>query len=146
MPTVRRSRPGDGSRLEEIQQAALAEPWPAVLEAALADGPVLRVVETDRPVGYAVALATEDPLAYVPEIAVDPAEHGQGYGTALLRGLLADLQAAGVERVRLTARASDRRARQFYARRGFAVVDRVAEHFDAEDGVIYERRIGADQE
>lgn len=143
VPAVRAGRSADGPRLREIQRAALAAPWPEILNLALEDdGPLLSVVETDRPVGYAVALVTEDPLAYVPEFAVAPDEHGQGYGSLLLRDLLSTLHDAGVERVRLTARAGDHDARQFYARRGFAVVDRVADHFDTQDGVVYERRIG----
>lgn len=146
MPTVRPGRPADGPRLREIQADALAEPWPELLELALDDGPLLRVVETDAPVGYAIALATDDPLAYVPEFAVAPAEHGQGYGSLLLRDLLSTLHDTDVERVRLTARAGDHDARQFYARRGFAVVDRVADHFDAQDGVVYERRIGTPEQ
>lgn len=143
MATARPGRPVDGPRLHDIQTAAIAEPWPEILDLAIEDGPMLRVLEADGELlGYGIAIVADDPLAYIPEFAVDPEKHGQGYGTTLLRELAAALHEEGVERVRLTARDGDRHARQFYARRGFAVIDRIPDHFENEAGVLYERRIG----
>lgn len=143
MPTVRPGRPADGPRLHAIQAAALAEPWPALLDLALEDGPILRVVATDEPVGYAIALAADTTLAYVPELAVDPAVQGQGHGTRLLDALCATLADRGVERVRLTAREVDERAREFYTDRGFAIVEQVPDQFETGAGLVLERELAA---
>ena len=143
MPTVRPGRPADGPRLHAIQSAALAEPWPALLDLALEEGPTLRVVATDEPVGYAIALAVDAGPAYVPELAVDPAAQGQGHGSRLLEDLCETLADRGVERVRLTAREVDGRARAFYAERGFAVVERVPDQFESGAGLVLERELAA---
>lgn len=144
MPVVRPGTGADRSRLAAIQTDALAEPWPGLLEIAVGDGPVLYVVEPedDGPVvGYAVALTADAPLAYVPEVAVDPAWQGRGFGSALLDGLFDALRERGIDRVRLTVRAGDERARAFYADHGFTVVDRVTDHFEAGDGLVVERTL-----
>lgn len=143
--TVRPARATDGPRLRQIQQDALAEPWPDLLDVALGDGPVCLVVEAGEAgdgavVGYAVALTADAPVAYVPELAVDPDFQGQGYGSTLLRELLATLRGRGIERVRLTVREGDRRARSFYDEHGFETVDRVPDHFATGDGLVLERK------
>jgi ribosomal-protein-alanine N-acetyltransferase len=143
MPTVRAGTPADLSALRRIQAAAIAEPWPELLDLAVGPGPRLRVVATDRPVGYAVAVVAED-VAVVPELAVDPGTQGRGLGSTLLASLLDELWDAGVGRVRLTARAGDDRARSFYESRGFDAVDRLQAHFADDDGVVYERTPGPD--
>lgn len=147
MATVRPARTADGPRLREIQRAALAEPWPDLLDAALGDGPLCLVIEADPAdgdgsravVGYAVALTADAPTAYVPELAVHPAAQGRGHGSALLAELLAELGDLGIDHVRLTVREGDTRARSFYDDRGFDVVDRVPDHFEADDGLVLER-------
>jgi ribosomal-protein-alanine N-acetyltransferase len=142
MPTVRAGTRSDLPALRRIQAAAIAEPWPELLDMADSPGPGprLRVVATDRPVGYAVALVAGD-AAYVPELAIDPTAQGQGYGAHLLESICTELTADGVGRIRLTARASDGRVRSFYEAHGFEAVDRVAAHFAADNGVVYERRL-----
>jgi ribosomal-protein-alanine N-acetyltransferase len=140
MPRVRAGEAADLPSLRRIQAAALAEPWPELLALAAGDGPKLRVVETRRPVGYAVVL-TASRTAYLPELAVDPAAQGQGLGSRLLESVVDELAGEGTERVRLTARAADDRAQSFYEAHGFEAVDRVTEHFAAGDGVVYERRL-----
>ncbi len=140
MPTVRAGEPEDLAALRRIQAVAIAEPWTGLLEAATGHGPRLRVVETDRPVGYAVALVADD-LAYVPELAVDPAAQGQGLGSHLVDSLLEELTADGIERVRLTARADDHRACSFYESLDFEAVDRVTDQFASGDGVVFEWKL-----
>ena len=135
----REARPGDRARLRAIQRAALAEPWPDLLELGVDGPPLVLVVETDRPVGYALVVDGDD-VAYLAEFAVAPGEQGRGYGSTLMGALLDRLDAAGVERVRLTARAADERARSFYERFGFSVVDEVPDHYRDGDGVVLARR------
>jgi ribosomal protein S18 acetylase RimI-like enzyme len=146
MATVRPGRHADGPRLHSIQAAALAEPWPELLDLALEGGPILRVVATDEPVGYAVAITADAPLSYVPELAVDPAVQGQGHGTALLKDLCETLAERGVERVRLTAREADDAARRFYTDRDFVVVERVPGQFESGAGLVLERELAEEPE
>jgi ribosomal-protein-alanine N-acetyltransferase len=148
MATVRRGTEGDLPAIRRIQTAALAEPWPAVLDLAAGDGgPRLRVVEAGtktspahQPVGYVVTVTAGHPEAYVPELAILPDRQGEGLGSTLLSSLLAELADDGFQRVRLTARAEDERARSFYEDHGFEPVDRVADHFEDGDGVVLEHR------
>jgi len=123
MPRVRPGDAADLPILRRIQAAAIAEPWPELLELAAGHGPRLRVVETTRPVGYAVVL-TADCAAYLPELAVEPAVQGEGLGSRLLESVVDELVIEGTERIRLTARAADDRTRSFYEGHGFEAVDR----------------------
>lgn len=133
---VREGGPGDLSRLREIQAAALAEPWPELLPAAL-EGPLpVYVVEDGSPVGYAVVVADGASVAYLPELAVDPARQREGHGSRLLDALRDRLTAAGYDELRVTVRAGDRGARAFYADRGFDPVDRLDGHFEGGDGLL----------
>lgn len=142
MVTVRAGEVADRPILRGIQAAALAEPWPAILDLAAGEGgPRLLVVDDGGPVGYAVAVTASHPDAYVPELAIHPDRQGAGLGSRLLEALLADLAEAGFERVRLTARADDEAVLAFYRGHGFAVVERVADHFDHGDGVVMERTV-----
>jgi ribosomal-protein-alanine N-acetyltransferase len=143
MPAVRPGTAADLPALRRIQAAAIAEPWPDLLELATGSGPILRVVDADRVAGYAVALVGGE-AAYVPELAVDPGRQGAGFGSALLSSLVEELAAGGVERCTLTARAGDDRTRSFYESRGFVVADRLPDHFADGDGFVYERTIRTD--
>jgi len=133
--TVREGVPADLPALREIQ-AALVEPWPELLETAVAGPLSLYVLEDGGPVAYAVAFGGTGGVAYVPEFAVHPAEQGQGYGSRLLSAVCERLEAAGHTEIRLTVSASDRRARAFYAEHGFERLDRLVEHFESGDGLL----------
>lgn len=139
MIDVRPVSPADRSTLAAIQSEALVEPSPDLLTAAF-DGPLLGLVAVDgSPVGYLLALH-DDARGYLPELAVAPARQGEGIGSALLSAVCERLRERGVETVRVTARASDDRARGFYETRGFERVDCVPDHYaDGTDGVVYER-------
>lgn len=137
MPTVRSAEPADRDPLFEIQRRALAEPWPALLETALAGPPPLYVVEGDGPVGYAVVIPGTGAVAYVPELAVHPSHQGKGFGSSLLEALCGAF--AGHDELRVTVRAADTRARSFYDGHGFERVDTVPDHFQAGDGIVLRR-------
>lgn len=133
---IREGRPEDWPRLRLIQQVALDEPWPELLEAALDGPPLVLVIETDRPVGYALVVPDE-PVAYLAEFAVAPDHQGEGLGSALMDALLERLATRGVETVRLTARADDESVHAFYEGHGFGVVDRIPEHYEECDGLVF---------
>jgi len=139
---IRQAVPADEARLRAIQSAALDDPWPELLDVAIEGAP--RVLVTDEgqgPIAYALTVP-DHPVAYVAELAVAPAMQGQGYGTELLRTLVARLRAADFETVRLTARADDDRVRAFYDEAGFSVVDELPGHYDdGGDGVLLVREL-----
>ncbi len=141
--------------LREIQQTALAEPWPELLPAAV-EGILSCVVITAekrqatversrcKPVGYVVYIPGGE-TAYLPELAVSPDRQNEGYGSTLLEAVCEDLAQEGYTHVRLTAHAADERVHRFYQRHGFAAVDRAPDQFEDGDGIIFERRLdGAD--
>ncbi|QCC52161.1 GNAT family N-acetyltransferase [Halapricum salinum] len=139
--TIREIEPADHHRLGEIQRAALDEPSPDLLAAA-ADGPLPGFVclDDDRIVGYVFAVVG-DSRAYLPELAIATNSQRQGHGRALLETICERLRSRGVERVRVTTRADDTRAREFYESRGFAVADRVPDYYeDGTDGIVYRQR------
>lgn len=139
MTDLREGRPADLPRLRTIQTEALTEPWPELLETATRGPPALFVLTDGRPVGYAIVVAESGGVAYVPELAVHPDRQGQGYGSELLAELRRRLSADGYEELRLTVRASDERARNFYDRHGFRQLERLEEHFENGDGLLLAR-------
>lgn len=133
---IRRVEPADLPRLRAIQQRALAEPWPELLAAAI-EGPLPVYVLTDGgPVGYAIVVTDGESVAYVPELAVDPARQREGHGTRLLAWLREHLTTRGYDQLRVTVLADDEAARAFYADRGFEVLDRIEGHYETGDGLL----------
>ena len=135
MTPIREARPADRARLRAIQTAALDHPWPELLSVAIDGPPELLVYDADGPVGYALVVP-DRPVAYLAELAVEPAQQGQGIGTLLLSTLLDRLRDGGFETVRLTARADDERVRGFYEKLGFTVEGQLPDHYDDGDGVL----------
>ena len=137
MPHVRPAASADRGAVLAIQRAAIAEPWPALLETALEGPPPLYVVEDGEPVGYAAAIADGDSVAYLPEVAIHPDRQGEGLGSLLLDAIVEEF--GDHEELRVTVRVVDDRARAFYGRHGFEPVEHVADHFEAGDGIILRR-------
>ncbi|WP_225334989.1 GNAT family N-acetyltransferase [Halomicrobium urmianum] len=137
---IREGRPGDLPALRAVQSTTLAEPWPDLLETAIDGPPLVLVCDRDGPVGYALAVV-DAPVTYVAEVAVAPDRQGEGVGTELVMALFDRLRERGVERVRLTARTVDEGVHDFYERLGFEVVDRVHDHYESGDGLVFERSL-----
>lgn len=138
MTTVRPGESADKAVVREIQRRALAEPWPELLSAALTGPPPLFVVDDGGPVGYAIVLS-EGSQAYIPELAVHPDRQGEGYGSRLLSTVLEEF--ADHSELRLTVRAVDERAQSFYRDHGFGQTDRIEDHFEAGDGLLFARSL-----
>ncbi len=133
---IRRAEPADLPRLRTIQQQALAEPWSELLAAAIEGALPVYVVDDGGPVGYAIVVTDGESVAYVPELAVDPARQREGHGTRLLVWLREHLTTQGYEELRVTVLADDDGARAFYADRGFEVLDRIEGHYETGDGLL----------
>lgn len=141
-PRIRRGERADLPHLRRVQAATLAEPAPDLLRAAAADGPPeLFVADDGGPAGY--VLLVTGAVAYLPELAVAPARQGEGVGTALLDAVVSDLRRRenGPDRLRVTARADDDRAREFYESRGFEVVERLPDFFESAAGLAMVREL-----
>ena len=137
---IRPATADDLPRLRAIQLASLAEPWDGLLEPAIDGPPVVFVVtdEADEPNGYAVAIP-QDSVAYLAELAVAAGHRGEGHGSRLLTALCERLAAEAFERLELTVRADDERARDFYDANGFAEQERLPEHYEDGDGLLLAR-------
>lgn len=133
---VREATRDDLATLLAIQSASLESTWPDLLHTGI-DGPPLVLVVGERPVGY--ALAIEGTRTYLVELAVAPGHRGVGYGSALLAELI-----DRSDELRLTAREDATRARRFYERHGFAVTERLPDHYDGDDGLLLVRQPDAE--
>lgn len=157
---IREATTRDLPSLRTIQQTALAEPWPDLLEPAIA-GPPLVLVTTaastataestlvpdqigppsdEVTVGYAVAIP-EGKTAYLAEFAIAATARRQGLGSALLSALCSRLAADGFERLRLTVRVEDEGARAFYDEQGFRVRSLIPHHYESGDGLVLVRSL-----
>jgi len=136
MIDLRRARQDDFDRLRQIQTTALAEPWPELLETAVGGYPPVYVAVDDRPVGYAIVIPGPETVAYLPELAVAPDRQREGYGSALLEYVCAELAGDGYDQLRLSVLAVDERARQFYDSCGFQRLERLPDEFERGDGIL----------
>ncbi len=139
---IREADPADYRRLSAIQRATLDERWPELLDAAVEGAPLVLVADGGArdPVGYALVVPGPE-AAYLAELAVTPPEQGRGHGTALVRALVQRLRADGVDELRLSARADDPRVRSFYEGLGFSVRERLPDHYEDGDAVLYVREL-----
>lgn len=86
------------------------------------------IVVSDRPRGWIGinGLASDDRVAWIKMLVLEPAAWSRGYASAALRDRLGWLAAQGYRRVRLWTDAANLRAQACYLRNGFAVETDVA--------------------
>lgn len=130
--TVREAGPADGPALHDIYLRAFAQafPWralPASLAADSAGEWMLVACQGGRPLGF-VSSQRED--AFIHHLYVDPAWHGRGIGSALLRACLAGLHRPAALKCVLKNQA----ALAFYAQHGWTAAAR--QPADAQDYVL----------
>lgn len=140
MVRTRQARPADHLALRTIQEAALAEYSPELLDTAV-HGPLnLLVADEGGPVGYALFLDS-DGTGVLLELAVTPDRQGEGIGSTLLEATCSRLAETGSTALRLTARASDERALRFYDDHGFERQAYLPEYFEEGDAVLFSRNL-----
>ncbi|MCO4316685.1 GNAT family N-acetyltransferase [Phyllobacterium sp. 21LDTY02-6] len=83
------------------------------------------VAETEQ--GLAGWGARETRNEYISDLWVEPALHGLGTGTLLLRALKAEIRAAGHRQARISTHARNRRGIALYQREGFVIVEQKLE-------------------
>jgi ribosomal-protein-alanine N-acetyltransferase len=141
---VRPARPSDGPLLERLQ-SHLEEPSPSLLDAAPALGPLLVSTAGDAaagretPVGYLLAVTTDDDDAYLAELVVAPTARREGRASALLTAFLD--RRPPESRVTVTVAPHNAAASALYESHGFTVADRLEGFFDSGDGLRYERTV-----
>jgi len=128
----------DLDRVLEIEGEVYTSPWTRrVFEDEMAH--VTRryfVVESSgRVVGFG-GLMLVGPESHVVTLAVDPANHGQGVGSKLLRKLFEVSVQEGARHLTLEVRASNHPARSLYQRFGFEEVGVRKGYYGDEDAVI----------
>ena len=110
----------------------------------------------DHPVGYLLPVggggsgdatgdesASGDGTVHVAELAVVPDRRREGRASELLRTLCRRLPPDA--RVTLTVEPSNRAARACYESLGFEATDRWDDYFESGPAVVYERRVGAEE-
>jgi ribosomal protein S18 acetylase RimI-like enzyme len=137
---IRQAQPSDHLALRTIQESALAEYSPELLDTAVHGALGLLVADDGGPVGYALFLESGD-VAVLLELAVDPPRQGEGIGSALLETACSHLEDTGHRAVRLTARASDDHVLRFYDRHGFDREEELPGYFESGDAVLLTREL-----
>ena len=134
---VRRFRMADLDRILEIESASFGQDAydrNLFAEYARHCGELFLVAgQRGKVSGYVIAFLRHEKAELV-SIAVDPAARGKGAASALLKSTLRRLKWRGATRVGLMVRVSNKSARAFYHRFGFAQVRRVKRYYeDGED-------------
>jgi len=105
-----------------IERASFTDPWTrGMFESELdvaARGYARAAVRTGRLLGYLLAVLIPDE-AHLGNLAVHPDARRQGIARLLLDELLRDARRAGVRRITLEVRESNREARKFYYKNDF---------------------------
>jgi ribosomal-protein-alanine N-acetyltransferase len=97
--------------------------------------------ETDQLFGFGI-MKYGDESAHLFLLAVHFLRRRRGVGTALVSWLEASARTAGIERIRVEARASNTAARAFYQHHGYKEIEKVREYYrGAEDAVRFEKRL-----
>jgi len=140
---VRVAQRDDVAAIVALERVSFNNPWSEEsFHAFLAreTARVLVAVRGETVVGYAIIAWVLDE-AELANIAVAPAERGQGIGAQLLDRGLADLTALGVHAVYLEVRAANAVAQRLYASRCFVPVGRRARYYDnpTDDAVLMRR-------
>lgn len=123
----------DVPQVADLEAACFSQPWSAETFARLVGqgSTAVRVLERNGEIiGYGILLVSLDE-AEVANIAIRRDLRGCGFGACLLDAMLEHARECGVKRVVLEVRESNEAALSLYASRGFDVVGRRADYYDA---------------
>jgi ribosomal-protein-alanine N-acetyltransferase len=140
---------GDLDRVLAVERAAYSFPWTrGNFIDSLAAGYLAELLVDDRAtlVGYYVAMAGVDEL-HLLNLTVAPAQQRRGHSRTLLDALERRCREKELATLWLEVRASNARARQVYARRGFAEVGLRRGYYPAakaqrEDAIVMSLALG----
>ena len=148
-PQLRAMRWDDLDRVLAVERAAYDFPWTrGNFVDSLAAGYLAELLVDERLglVGYSVAMAGVDEM-HLLNLTVAPAQQRRGHARRLLDVLQARCRDQGLATLWLEVRASNQRARQIYARRGFAEVGQRPGYYPAaksarEDAIVMSLALG----
>jgi ribosomal-protein-alanine N-acetyltransferase len=149
-PELRAIQYGDLDRVLAVERAAYSFPWTrGNFIDALAAGYLAELLVDERAglVGYYLAMAGVDEM-HLLNLTVAPAQQRRGHSRTLLDALERRCRDQGLATLWLEVRASNQRARQIYARRGFAEVGQRPGYYPAakstrEDAIVMSLSVGA---
>jgi ribosomal-protein-alanine N-acetyltransferase len=105
-----------------IEKRSFDQPWPYAAFEQFLGSPGFLVAEDDTIVGYVVADTVDRGgirIGHIKDIAVAPTRRGEGIGRTLLSRGITTLASAGVSRIKLEVRPSNRAAQALYEAFGF---------------------------
>jgi [ribosomal protein S18]-alanine N-acetyltransferase len=147
---VRTARMSDIDAVHALERTCFSDPWSRQsleheLDRATSFFVVAVSAAVDAPevvVGYAIAHAAADE-AELANVAVSPAQRGQGLGAMMVRGLLDQVRGAGAHDCWLEVRASNTAARRLYAQLGFDDVGLRKRYYarPEEDAIVMRRSL-----
>jgi ribosomal-protein-alanine N-acetyltransferase len=150
VPAIRLATPADASVIADMSRAyiehGLGWSWrePRVLHAIRDRATNVAVMtQADTIVGFGI-MQYRDVTAHLALCAMLPSHRHRGLGSQLVSWLERPARIAGVERVRVEARADNDNALSFYRRLGFEPVKTVAGYYSGMvDAVQLEKKLGA---
>ncbi len=137
---IRRMTEADVSRVAELEQSCFSTPWSEQsLRESLEKPEYLFLVceEDGKVIGYGGLLQVGDE-ADILDIAVAKDSRGHGYGTEIVRALLAEGRTLGIRAFTLEVRVSNRAAVHVYEKLGFVCEGRRKDFYEKprEDAAI----------
>ena len=143
--TMRPANSSDLDAIAAIERLSFGDPWStAEFESVLSLAHTIFLVAlsgaNEEIAGYVVALAVVD-QAEILNVAVSPAQRGNGIGGSLLDAALAEVERRGAESVFLEVRLSNASARALYGSRRFIEVSRRKGYYrnPSEDALVMRR-------
>ncbi len=144
-PGLRRMVPADVGRVMEIETAAYPFPWTrGIFQDCLRVGYACWVAELDGDlIGHAVLTIAADE-AHLLNLTIGVQHQRRGFGRFLLREIITQARAGGVESLFLEVRPSNRGALQLYRSEGFTLVGTRPRYYpghkEREDALVFSLR------
>lgn len=132
---IRAMQHGDLAAIADVERRSYEFPWSqGVFRDCLLAGYLCSVLDYDGAVtGYSILSVAADE-AHVLNLCIGPDWRGYGYGSLLLDNLLSRADHAGVNRILLEVRPSNRQAVRLYLKRGFVRIGERRNYYQAEVG------------
>ncbi len=133
--SIRTMQRGDLSAVIALEKASYPFPWSrGIFSDCLRVGYRCHVIEADgRLAGYTIVSMAVDE-AHLLNLCIDPDRRRQGLASVMLDHILREVRIAGMDRLFLEVRPSNRAAGALYRRRGFRVIGRRPGYYPTTDG------------
>lgn len=132
---IRTMQRGDLAGVAAMEKSSYPYPWTrGIFSDCLRVGYRCHVLEVDDMLaGYTICSMAVDE-AHLLNLCIDPDRRRQGLATVMLEHVLREVQVAGMDRLFLEVRPSNRAAVALYRRNGFQVIGRRPGYYPAADG------------